>query len=260
MFKVVNSILFLLAVLLLHGCGGGYYPLEPKDAAPRTNIDPSTLKDAVPRHDPITRAGNTSPYTVLGKTYTVMPSSKDYSETGIASWYGTKFHGRPTANGERYDIYQMTAAHRSLPIPSYVRVTNLANGQSTIVRVNDRGPFHDQRIIDLSYAAAVKLGYHQQGTARVKLEAIDVTIPNPSSPLPPSRYYLQAGAFKSLSSAQNLRGRLQILTQQNVKVRTSQPAGFYRVWIGPMTNLNDVAIVSEQILAANMEQPRLIAE
>ncbi len=142
------------------------------DSAPLIPLNPDYIRDAVPRIEPITAAGNKSPYTVLGKTYTVMKPGQDYQAQGIASWYGTKFHGRNTSNGERYSLYGMTAAHNSLPIPSYVRVTNLANGRSTVVRVNDRGPFHEDRIIDLSYAAATKLGYASQGTARVQVELI----------------------------------------------------------------------------------------
>lgn len=144
-----------------------------KDGAPLADIDVSTIADAVPRLDPVTRAGNKNPYSVNDKTYHLLPTAKGYREVGIASWYGTKFHGRKTANGEPYSLYGMTAAHTTLPIPSYVRVRNMANGRSVIVRINDRGPFHSDRIIDLSYAAAKKLGYSDQGTARVEVTAID---------------------------------------------------------------------------------------
>ncbi|MGH8354986.1 MAG: septal ring lytic transglycosylase RlpA family protein, partial [Pseudomonas sp.] len=113
------------------------------------------------------------PYTVLGKTYYPMPDARRYQATGVASWYGTKFHGQATANGETYDLYGMSAAHKTLPLPSYVRVTNLENGKSVILRVNDRGPFYSDRIIDLSFAAAKKLGYAEVGTARVRVEGID---------------------------------------------------------------------------------------
>ena len=147
---------------------------EQADGGPAIPPDVSRVPEPVPRAEPRARYGNHSPYTVLGRTYTVLPSGKGYVERGLASWYGTKFHGRYTSSREPYDMYAMTAAHKRLPLPSYVRVTNLENGRSLIVRVNDRGPFHDGRIIDLSYSAAIRLGVHAKGTARVEVRAIDV--------------------------------------------------------------------------------------
>jgi rare lipoprotein A len=142
-----------------------------KDGAPWWDVDVSRIPDAVPTlHQGPYKA---NPYTVLGKTYFPLTDSKRYVATGTASWYGTKFHGQDTANGEKYDLYGMSAAHKTLPLPSYVRVTNLDNNRSVILRVNDRGPFYSDRIIDLSYAAAKKLGYAEIGTARVKVEGID---------------------------------------------------------------------------------------
>lgn len=131
----------------------------------------SRIPDAVPM--PHNGSVKANPYTVLGKTYYPMNDARAYRMVGTASWYGTKFHGQATANGETYDLYGMTAAHKTLPLPSYVRVTNLDNGKSVIVRVNDRGPFYSDRVIDLSFAAAKKLGYAETGTARVKVEGID---------------------------------------------------------------------------------------
>ncbi|MDY7566619.1 septal ring lytic transglycosylase RlpA family protein [Pseudomonas sp. RTC3] len=142
-----------------------------KDGAPWWDVDVSRIPDAVPTlHNGPYKA---NPYTVLGKTYFPLSDSKRYVASGTASWYGTKFHGQDTANGEKYDLYGMSAAHKTLPLPSYVRVTNLDNNKSVILRVNDRGPFYSDRIIDLSYAAAKKLGYAEIGTARVKVEGID---------------------------------------------------------------------------------------
>ncbi|POA19475.1 septal ring lytic transglycosylase RlpA family lipoprotein [Pseudomonas sp. FW300-N1A1] len=142
-----------------------------KDGAPWWDVDVSRIPDATPTlHSGAYKA---NPYTVLGKTYYPMPESKRYVATGTASWYGTKFHGQNTANGEVYDLYGMSAAHKTLPLPAYVRVTNLDNHRTVILRVNDRGPFYSDRIIDLSYAAAKKLGYAETGTARVKVEGID---------------------------------------------------------------------------------------
>ncbi|MCY1423905.1 RlpA-like protein precursor [compost metagenome] len=142
-----------------------------KDGAPWWDVDVAKIPDAVPTQH--TGAYKANPYTVLGKTYYPMPESKNYVASGTASWYGTKFHGQNTANGEVYDLYGMSAAHKTLPLPSYVRVTNLDNNKSVVLRVNDRGPFYSDRIIDLSYAAAKKLGYAETGTARVKVEGID---------------------------------------------------------------------------------------
>jgi rare lipoprotein A len=170
-YSVVRGTLLALVIATgLAGCGGS---TGRQDGAPARRLDPDSIKDAVPRRDPITRAGNKNPYTVLGKTYRILPSSKGYRARGTASWYGTKFHGENTANGERYDLYEMTAAHCTLPIPTYVLVTNLENGRQCVVRVNDRGPFVSDRIIDLSYAAATKLGYVGKGTAPVEVVAID---------------------------------------------------------------------------------------
>ncbi|WP_137820122.1 septal ring lytic transglycosylase RlpA family protein [Pseudomonas sp. 2FG] len=151
--------------------GPGDFARPHKDGAPWWDVDVSRIPDAVPM--PHHGAYKANPYTVLGKTYYPMPDARRYQASGTASWYGTKFHGQATANGEKYDLYGMSAAHKTLPLPSYVRVTNLENGKSVILRVNDRGPFYSDRIIDLSFAAAKKLGYAEVGTARVKVEGID---------------------------------------------------------------------------------------
>ncbi len=137
--------------------------------------DPADIVDAVPIVEPPARQGNMAEYELRGRRYRVLDTSYGYDERGVASWYGEEFHGRPTSNGERYDMHLMTAAHRTLPIPSYVEVTNLANGRTAIVRVNDRGPFHDpdRRIIDVSYAAALKLGLVGAGTAPVRVRAVE---------------------------------------------------------------------------------------
>jgi len=164
-----------------------------KDGKPSWDVDVSKIPDAVPQ--PHSGSYKNNPYEVLGKTYYPLSSASGYREVGLASWYGTLFHSNPTANGEVYDLYGMTAAHKTLPLPSYVRVTNLSNGKSVILRVNDRGPFYSDRIIDLSYAAAKKLGYDESGVARVQVEGIDpkqwqakhgkrLTLP-PVTPKPP---------------------------------------------------------------------------
>lgn len=162
------------ALLALGGC---LAPMGERDGGPARPVDVSRIPDAVPRVEPRTKAGNKSPYTVLGKTYHVLPDSRGFTQHGSASWYGTKFHGRRTSNGEIYNMYGMTAAHKTLPIPSYVRVTNRNNGRSVVVRVNDRGPFHGDRIIDLTYSAASKLGFADQGTAPVEIVALAPGLP-----------------------------------------------------------------------------------
>jgi len=169
---------FLLAALMLTALAG--CALEPKhigdsrgDDGPGVPLpaDLDRIADARPRSEPLNTGAN-SPYTALGRKYVPFQSLTPYRQRGIATWYGRKFHGKPTSSGERYDMYAMTAAHTILPIPSYARVTNLSNGRSIVVRVNDRGPFHAERIIDLSYAAAYKLGFVNAGSARVEVEAI----------------------------------------------------------------------------------------
>ena len=166
---------FLLGVLLLAvACTSSKDSSQEVDRGPREmHPELAALPDPVPRAEPNSRYGNHSPYVVFGKTYHVMDDARDYAATGTASWYGLKFQGRPTSSGEPYDMFALTAAHRSLPLPSYLRVTNLGNGRSTVVRVNDRGPFHGGRIIDLSYAAAVKLDFANAGTARVHVELLE---------------------------------------------------------------------------------------
>jgi rare lipoprotein A len=162
----------LALTLLLAACGGGhggYYTGDGPGGPPPVDLD--RVADAKPRVEPLNPGANT-PYTALGRKYTPYTSLKPYRARGVATWYGRKFQGKKTASGERYDMYAMTAAHTVLPIPSYARVTNLANGRSVVVRINDRGPFHADRLIDLSYAAAYKLGYVNAGSAKVEVESI----------------------------------------------------------------------------------------
>lgn len=184
--RLLAASLLLATGLALHGCQGkpakrqtaasspaAKVPFKQSrnDGAPWWDKDVSGIPDAtpMPHHGPV----KASPYVVLGKKYYPVQSAHNYRATGTASWYGTKFHGLKTANGETYDLYGMTAAHKTLPLPSYVKVTNLENGRTVVLRVNDRGPFYSDRIIDLSFAAAKKLGYAEKGVARVKVEGID---------------------------------------------------------------------------------------
>lgn len=160
----------VLSLATASGCG----VFSTSDGAPRHRPDAASIPDAaVVRAEPKSRYGNPSSYVVLGRRYHVLDSAHGYIEQGVASWYGTKFHGKRTSSGETYDMHKMTAAHKSLPLPTYARVTNLENGRQTVVRVNDRGPFHGDRLIDLSYAAAIKLGLEHSGTARVEVAALE---------------------------------------------------------------------------------------
>jgi rare lipoprotein A len=166
--------LTLALILLVSACGsspqrGGYYKDDGPGANPPANL--ASIPDAVPRSEPLHKYAN-RPYEVLGKKYVPLASVQPFTQRGVASWYGKKFHGQKTSSGETYDMYKMTAAHPTLPIPSYARVTNLSNGRSVVVRVNDRGPFHNNRIIDLSYAAAYKLGYIGAGSTQVQIDAV----------------------------------------------------------------------------------------
>ena len=173
----MNRLWLTLLGLALSGCSAivglpvGHAPtVDPsRDGPPLTVVDVANKPLPIPKNEPRIKRGNVSPYTVFGVTYEVMPSAAGYQEIGTASWYGRKFHGRLTSSGEVYDMFEFTAAHKSLPIPSYVQVTNLANQEQIVVRVNDRGPFAEGRIIDLSWAAAQRLGFADKGTARVEL-------------------------------------------------------------------------------------------
>jgi peptidoglycan lytic transglycosylase len=251
---------------------------EPRDSAPSNPpADLARLPDAVPRTELPSKYGNKSPYQVNGKTYYLLKDVARYREYGRASWYGVKFHGRPTSSGERYDMYQLTAAHRSLPIPSYVRVTNLDNHKSAIVRVNDRGPFHDERLIDLSYAAAVKLGFADRGTARVMVELVDGTDqlqvasagappqpPNVTANVVPvsssTRLFLQAGAFTNPSGAERLRQRLTELIGSGVHIHRTARDRFYRVRIGPIEQLSEATRLQGVIVGASFAKPLIVWE
>lgn len=231
--------LALLSALLGACSGPDPRVAGEEDGAPVAALSPDQVADAVPRADPILNAGNTSPYVVDGVEYRVLPTAAGYREDGIASWYGTKFHGRKTANGESYDLYLATAAHRSLPIPSYARVTNLNNQRSVIVRVNDRGPFHAERVIDLSYAAAVKLGMAQKGTAPVRVEVIELAGVDDRRGVYGAAYrYLQLGAFADSRTANDMRDAVAAIMTVPVTVSPVDVGGqrLNRVRVGPVND------------------------
>ncbi|MFN2328981.1 MAG: septal ring lytic transglycosylase RlpA family protein [Chromatocurvus sp.] len=246
-----TSVIVCCLLIGLGGCSGSEpRPAWQDDGAPERSITPQQVLDAIPRPDPILRAGNTSPYEVAGVQYTILPSASGYREDGIASWYGTKFHGRKTSNGEDYDLYLPTAAHRSLPIPSYVRVTNLDNGESMVVRVNDRGPFHSERLIDLSYAAAVRLGFVDRGTAPVRVEALEVAGVDDRRESDSEYRYLQLGAFASPAAADSLRAAVADVVPVPVTVSPVEMSGklLNRVRVGPLADGRQLNEVRELLL------------
>ncbi|WP_294130722.1 septal ring lytic transglycosylase RlpA family protein [Pseudohongiella sp.] len=250
----------------------GRYSIS-QDRAPSAPMDPARIRDVelVPLNR--TMAGNRSPYNVNGKQYRVMASEEGFQQTGLASWYGEKFHGHLTSNGETFDMYQVSAAHTGLPIPSYARVTNLENQRSIIVRVNDRGPFHNDRIIDLSYAGAYKLGFSDQGTALVHVESI---IPGQQNVLlagasaagnaavaSAGGRYLQAGAFSDLRAAERLSSRLRELTTRPVFIRSVQAQNaqqLHRVRVGPIADPQEIERITDMMVAADLGQPYMVDE
>jgi len=246
-----------LMVLLLAACAGDKKKeTEPGDGPSSRKITAADVKDAVPANEPLARYGNHSPYTVLGKTYTVLPTSMGYHERGIASWYGSKFHGRRTSSGEVYDMHLATAAHKSLPLPTYAEVTNLDNGRKMIVKINDRGPFHEDRIIDLSYAAAIKLGVDQTGTARIDVRAIDVKRPQPSAVKVADGTFLQVGAFSKRKTADDLAGRM--LAAQLKPVSVLKSRGLYKVWIGPYASEAEIEASKRRVVELGYESPHKV--
>ncbi|MFT5452359.1 MAG: rare lipoprotein A [Enterobacterales bacterium] len=213
-----------------------------QDSGPSSSIDVSGISNAIPREEPLSRGGNPSSYVVFGKRYYVLQSAEGFKEKGVASWYGNKFHGNKTSNGEIYDMYAMTAAHKSLPLPSYVKVTNLNNKRSVIVRVNDRGPFHKGRIIDLSYVAAAKLGIDKVGTAPVEVVTIKAGELHPTltASHKGESVAVQIGAFSTRGNAEKLKNKLAKLVNTQVRVSEVNNKGqkLYRVRLGPFDDVN----------------------
>lgn len=235
--KWTNLCLSLLGTIILSSCSSnppGRYD-QYEDSAPTRLPAKSELRDAVPVREPLSPQGNRD-YTVLGKHYQVMESAEGYVKEGYASWYGNKFHGHLTSNGEYYDMYSMTAAHKRLPLPTYVEVTNLRNQRSVIVRVNDRGPFHPERIIDLSFAAAYKLGMLDNGTAPVRVEAITLNTPMSKAGLLTEanqrHYHIQLAASSSINRLSQLKHNLPPKLRKIAT--TEQTDGLHKLLLGPV--------------------------
>jgi rare lipoprotein A len=255
--------------------GGGGYLAGDGPGADAPNLD--AIPDAVPKAEPLHRYAN-RPYSALGKTYTPLQTTGNYKERGIASWYGKKFHGQRTSIGEIYDMYAMTAAHPTLPIPSYARVTNTANGKSVIVRVNDRGPFLHERIMDLSYVAAYKLGYVGNGSAEVEVESLAAdgsapatgaivapvvqVEPIAAAPLAPAipveaagahtgQVFLQLGAFKSQQGAESFLARMRSeIADTSRELSLYGKDGLTRVHLGPYANANEARNAASRLASS----------
>ncbi len=253
-------------IMLMAGCGS-------------TSKTPSTSDifiETMPKAEPKSRRGNMDSYVVFGQRYHTKSSSRNYRETGVASWYGKKFHGRDTSSGERYDMHRMTAAHKTLPLPTYALVTNLENGRRAVVKINDRGPFVGNRIIDLSYAAAKRLDMVNAGTARVEVRSIDprdhgqdaktlLRLAAADTRARPSgqAVYLQVGAFGSRGNAEQLRHRLVSTLDTPVLVKAPGAGGaappLYRVQVEPLRSTSDADALGRRLTALGLDQPVVVS-
>lgn len=260
------ALVLLAATIVLTACGR--FPTV--DGGPPGSVDVASVPDAQPKAEPRSRYGNPSSYTVYGTRYYILATSDGYSERGIASWYGTKFHGRRTSSGDNYDMYAMSAAHKTLPLPTYVRVTNLENRRSVVLRVNDRGPFHANRIIDLSYTAASKLGILAKGTGYVEVVALDPRSPEPvmvknATPSPVTevvQLYLQTGSFRVRANAEQMKWRMQSVSGGPVNIEPVLIGGrtTYRVRVGPIANVTKADRLAQRIADLGLETPRIVIE
>lgn len=274
--------LLSLTAIMLSGCGS----LKLSDGAPPFDIDVSQIPDAVPRIESFSKTVNPESYDVNGKRYFVKSDNTNHVETGIASWYGTKFHGRNTSSGEIYDMLAMTAAHKTLRLPCYAEITNLDNQRKIIVRINDRGPFSDGRIIDLSYAAAAKLGMLKKGTANISLKVItpklasdkpqvltlkrqalidtyfepvkntsNIKVISPST----SAIFLQVGAFKDKPNADRLRDKLLAMSSASIHISKSEHKQntLYKVSIGPLGSTQAAVSLAEKLSTLGLEATRV---
>ena len=283
------TLLLLIAALLLQACGtlrrgpeplpmplprpsAQLPPAKPDVSVPKAPRNLDDIPDAVPRPEPRSRYGNPETYVVFGRTYRVQRSARGHVERGIASWYGPGFHAERTSSGEPYDMYAMTAAHKTLPIPVYVRVTNLENGRSVVVKVNDRGPFVGDRIIDLSYTAAHKLDMTRKGTAAVEIRVIEPGEESPTSaPLPEpviaatapsvigvSSRFLQTGSFSTRTNAESMVGRLASSGIRNVVLREARigERTVFRVQVGPLESAIEADDMVERLRIAGVPDAR----
>lgn len=280
----------LLVVLMTHGaCSTVHQPTQdgpPVEDSVEVQASSEYPPDAIPRHEPKSKYGNPPSYVVFGKTYKTLASSHGYVQRGIASWYGKKFHGRRTSSGETYDMYAMTAAHTQLPLPTYVQVTNLKNGKQVVLKVNDRGPFHGNRIIDLSYSAAKRLDIVREGTGLVEVRALDPgnyrtsrhqnvktsdeialetnsdknfeVVVSPSGP----KVFVQVGAFGQRENAKQLVNQLSALDLGEVSISSviQNSQELHRVRIGPMETVESADQTVAQLNEMGMKDHRVVIE
>lgn len=259
---VLNTLPLLIFLVSCTGSNTRYAMVQ--DRAPTFHIDVKNIPDAKPKNEPKSKLGNPKSYVIDGKKYHVMASNKNYQATGMASWYGIKFQGHTTSNGERYDVAKMTAAHPTLPLPTYLKVTNLKNGKQVIVKVNDRGPFAKGRLLDLSYAAAKKLGMTGHGTTLVKVAAIDTDYlaSAPKLASKDKKVYLQVGAYKLLENAQRQKTHIAALTKHNCKIqhdKLTNSAPVYRVKVGPIVNVALANKISNKLSNVGLK-PMVVTE
>lgn len=275
---------YLSLLVMLSGLWSCGTVTEQQDAAPKVKPDISKIPDAVPRDEPRSKYGNPASYEVFGRKYYTLASSENYVERGKASWYGTKFHGKRTSSGEPYDMYAMTAAHKTLPLPSYAEVTNLENGRKVVVKINDRGPFHDDRLIDLSYSAATKLGIIGKGTGMVEVRAISSrnvvastasktavvanatptanAVSAPTTTIGKVALFLQIGAFSTLSRAEQIKQQVQQQIEDRVHISSVERAQtpLYRVRVGPLESAEYGDRIANRLMGLGFPDARLIQE
>ena len=271
----VPSVVFrkqILLVLLLSGISACSTAPQKYATPSRSQAELAKIPDAVPKVEPRSKLGNMRTYEVFGKRYFVLDSGEGLTQKGIASWYGPKFHGNKTSNGEIYDMYAMTAAHKTLPLPSYLEVKNLENGRKIIVRVNDRGPFHDNRVVDLSYTAAIKLGMIAEGTALVEIRAINprthrgggspiVTRPGKPGKSGVLDFYIQVGVFSDFTNAERIKDKLQELnTPINVEATMLDSGVAFRVKIGPLNNIEVADDIVSRLGLFDIHDHRILLE
>ncbi len=254
-------------VTLLAGCYSAppprEQPLPPPILQPVAPANVDSIPDAVPRPEARSAHGNPPFYDVLGRRYFVLGSAEGYSERGVASWYGPTFHGERTSNGEAYNMYGMSAAHKTLPLPTYVRVTNLKNGRSIVVRINDRGPFVANRLIDLSFTAATKLDMIREGTTLVEVRALTPGEPDNltrSSETPPPTLYVQVGAFSDERNASRTVERLHAAGLANAFVRAPADGSndrLFRVRVGPVSSVSEFDQLAARLASVGFPDARL---
>ncbi|MCP4407301.1 MAG: septal ring lytic transglycosylase RlpA family protein [Gammaproteobacteria bacterium] len=257
----------LVTATLLSACGERTIKPLSEDGPGSRYVD-AEIADAIPKKEPKSRYGNPPSYVVYGKRYYVLDSSHGYVKKGIASWYGSKFQGRRTSSGEPYDMYLMSAAHKELPLPTYVKVTNLENNRKAVVRINDRGPFHNNRLIDLSYAAATKLGIVEKGTGLVEIRTLQAEAGGPlsetraQSPEPKPTIYIQVGAFSNRHNAELMLKRLEDYNLGQIRIQkgTRRQQVLFRVRIGPLTSVDLADHTAARLKQLGMQEYRVVID